>query len=272
MVGQVPLPPLGDHELLVFWCQLVALLAMSQLGGWAARALGQPRVIGELLAGVALGPSIAGEIWPAQWRWLFPDDDRQAGLLLGLAWFGIVLLLMKTGVDTDLGLIRQQGRAAATTAVGSLVVPLGVGIALGLVMPAIFVGGDTDRWVFAVFIGIAMAISSLPVAARIMSDLGVLTAPIGQLACLASSLRRERRAQRSRCPGDRRRDRRPIAGRAERRFLHGDRAHGDRHLGHRRSAPARQRRPVEIELDALRSARRVSPGLNQPRGCGRRGR
>ena len=96
---------------------------MPAPGGYVARILGQPRVIGELLAGVALGPSLAGEVWPHGWRWLFPDDDQQAGLLLGLAWFGIVLLLMTTGAETNLAIIGRQGRAALTTALGSLVVP-----------------------------------------------------------------------------------------------------------------------------------------------------
>lgn len=182
MIGSgVPLPPLGEHELLVFWCQLVTLLVAARAGGYVARRVGQPRVIGELLAGVALGPSLLGEVWPTGWRWLFPDDDRQAGLLLGLAWFGIVLLLMTTGAETDLAVIRRQGRAASTTAIGSLFVPLGAGIALGWWLPDQFLGDEGGRGIFAVFIGIALAISSLPVAARILSDLGLLVRPMGQL-------------------------------------------------------------------------------------------
>lgn len=177
----VPLPPLGDHELLVFWCQLAVLLLAARAGGYVVRYFGQPRVIGELLAGVALGPSLAGELWPRQWGWLFPDDERQAGLLLGLAWFGVVLLLMTTGAETDLAVVRRQGRAAVTTAFGSLLVPLGAGIALGWWLPTQFVGDDGRRWIFAVFIGIALAISSLPVAARILGDLGLLHRPMGQL-------------------------------------------------------------------------------------------
>jgi Kef-type K+ transport system membrane component KefB len=177
----VPLPPLGDHELLVFWVQLLVLLFVARAGGYLTRAIRQPRVVGELCAGVLLGPSIAGEIWPRGWHWLFPDSDRQAGLLLGLAWFGIVLLLMTTGAETDPSEIRRQGRAASWTAIGSLVVPLAAGVGLGWKLPDSFVGASSGRTTFAFFIGIALAISSLPVAARIMGDLGVLSTPVGQL-------------------------------------------------------------------------------------------
>ena len=181
VASTVPLPPLGEHELLVFWCQLLVLLTAARVGGYVLRLAGQPRVIGELVAGVVLGPSVFGELWPRGWTWLFPDDDRQAGLLLGLAWFGIVLLLMTTGAETDLSAVRRHGRAMVTTAVGSLVVPFGAGIALGWWLPVGFIGDQGSRGTFAVFIGIALAISSLPVAARILGDLGLLHRPLGQL-------------------------------------------------------------------------------------------
>lgn len=181
VASAVPLPPLDEHQLLVFWCQLFTLLLAARLGGYLLRLLGQPRVIGELLAGVALGPSLLGQVWPDGFRWLFPDDEAQAGLLLGLAWVGIVLLLMITGIETDLSAVRRQGRATMTTAVGSLVVPFAAGVALGWWLPAGFTGEGTSRWTFAVFMGIALAISSLPVAARILSDLGLLHRPLGQL-------------------------------------------------------------------------------------------
>ncbi len=180
LAAAVPLPPLGDHELLLFWCQLLVLLVGARLGGYALRLVGQPRVVGELLAGVLLGPTLFGQVWPRGWAWLFPDDDRQAGLLLGLAWFGIVLLLVTTGAETDLAAIRRQGRAVVTTTLGSLLIPFAAGVAVGWILPADFVGSDS-RVTFAVFIGVALAISSLPVAARILSDLGLLHRPFGQL-------------------------------------------------------------------------------------------
>ena len=96
LASVVPLPPLDEHSLLVFWCQILLVLVLARSGGYLLRRLGQPRVIGELLAGVALGPSLLGRVWPDGFEWLFPASERQAGLLLGLAWIGIVFLLSRT--------------------------------------------------------------------------------------------------------------------------------------------------------------------------------
>ena len=86
-----------------------------------------PRAIGELLAGVALGPSLLGQVSPRP-SMPFPANERQAGLLLGLAWIGIVFLLGITGADIYTSTIRRQGRAATTTTIGSLVLPARRGV------------------------------------------------------------------------------------------------------------------------------------------------
>lgn len=178
----VPLPPLDEHSLLVFWCQILVVLAAARAGGYAARRLGQPRVVGELLAGVALGPSLLGKVSPGTFEWLFPPSERQAGLLLGLAWIGIVFLLGLSGAEVDMGVIRSFGRAAWTTSFGSLVVPLAFGAGIAALIPATFIGSDGTRSIFVAFFAVAFAISSLPVAARVLSDLGLLSRPFAQLA------------------------------------------------------------------------------------------
>jgi Kef-type K+ transport system membrane component KefB len=180
-VALAPLPPLDEHALLVFWCQLLVVLGVARAGGYLARRVGMPRVIGELLAGVALGPSLLGQVWPSAFEWLFPADQVQAGLLLGLAWIGIVFLLGITGADIDTSIIRRQGRAATTTTIGSLVIPLAVGAFVGSQLPDGFLG-DASRTVFVLFFAVAFAISSLPVAARILSDLGLMNRPVAHLA------------------------------------------------------------------------------------------
>jgi len=178
----VPLPPLDEHSLLVFWCQILVVLAVSRLGGSAMRRIGQPRVIGELLGGVVIGSSVLGRVWPSGFDWLFPASERQAGLLLGLAWIGIVFLLGTTGAEVDLSTIRRQGRAAVTTTIGSIIVPLGAGALVAWQLPTGFAGSAATGPVFIAFFAVAFAISSLPVATRILRDLGLLERPFAHLA------------------------------------------------------------------------------------------
>ncbi len=176
----------SEHQLLIFWLQLFALLLAARLLGAAMRVIGQPAVIGELAAGLLLGPSVLGQLAPAAHAWLFPDDPLQRSLLAGPAWIGVFLLLILTGLETDLALIRRLGRAAARVALGSLLIPVAAGIALGIGLPGSFVGGDTERSVFALFMGTALGISALPVIAKILSDLDLMRRNVAQLLLAAA--------------------------------------------------------------------------------------
>ena len=122
------LPPLDEHHLLVFWTQLFVLLAVARLFGHALRRIGLATIVGQLLAGVVLGPSVFGRLWPDGFAWLLPDDDLQGGLLLAVGWVGIVLVLVVTGFETDLRLIGRLGRSSALVSVSSIVVPLAAGL------------------------------------------------------------------------------------------------------------------------------------------------
>lgn len=176
----------SEHQLFVFWCQLLALLLAARLLGGVARGLGQPPVIGELLAGVLLGPTVLGNVAPAAHAWLFPDDPGQRGLLAGLAWLGVFLLLVLTGMETDLALVRRLGRATARVATGSLVLPLAAGVALGFAMPEGFLGPNASRGVFALLMGAALALSALPVIAKILQDLDLMRRNVAQVLIAAA--------------------------------------------------------------------------------------
>lgn len=182
----MPAPALTEHQLLVFWCQLLALLLTARALGALARRLGQPSIVGELAAGILLGPSVLGALAPGVAAWLFPPDPVLNGLMAGIGWIGIFLLLILTGVETDLGLVRVLGRAAAWTSLGSLVVPLVTGFGLGMAMPDRFLG-ETDRGTFALFVATALVVSSLPVVATVLSQLGLMRRDFGQLT-LASGM------------------------------------------------------------------------------------
>ncbi|MDY7100274.1 MAG: cation:proton antiporter [Actinomycetota bacterium] len=175
------LVPPDEHELLVFWVSLAVLAGVARLLGGIARRFGQPAVVGELAAGVVLGPSVLGALAPGVSGALFPADRVQTAMLFTVGWIGVVLLLLAAGYETDFGLIRRLGRAAAIVALGSLLVPVVVGFGTGMVLPDQLLGDGTDRLVFALFVAAALSISSLPVIAKILAEMGLVRRTFGQL-------------------------------------------------------------------------------------------
>lgn len=180
------LTPVGEHELLLFWLQLVLLLAAARGLGALAQRFNQPRVVGELSAGVILGPSIFGRLLPDVAGYVFPGGEVESALILAIAWLGIVLLLVVTGFETDLGLLRRLGAPAVSLSTGSLVVPLLLGFGVGWIMPDTFWGGEANRLGFSLFIGVALSISALPVIAKIMVEMDLMRRNVGQLTIAAA--------------------------------------------------------------------------------------
>lgn len=174
-------PSLTEHQQLVFWTELLVVLAVARALGGFLRRIGQPAVVGELLSGVLLGPAVLGTLWPRGFGWLFPTGGAQAGALNAIGWLGIALLLVLTGFETDLGIVRRLGPAAASVATGALVLPLGCGVLLGLALPPSFAGGHSPRAVFVLFMAVVLSISSLPVIAKILGELGLMRRDLGQV-------------------------------------------------------------------------------------------
>ena len=186
------LTSLSHHELLVFWTQLLVLFAVARVLGELARRFALPSVVGELSAGLLLGPSVFGVFWPGGFDWFLPEGQSsasQSAMLLSIAWFGAAFLLVVAGFETDLALISRLGRVAALVTTGSVVVPLAGGLVVGWVMPTVFYGtvnGDQpDRIVFALFIAASVAVSALAVIAKILNDLGLMRRDVGQITIAA---------------------------------------------------------------------------------------
>ncbi|MEM8922251.1 MAG: cation:proton antiporter [Actinomycetota bacterium] len=175
------LTPLDHHELLVFWVQLLCLYGTARLFGAVARRLGLPSVIGELSAGLVLGPSVFKVLWPAGFHWFLPDSEIQSAMLLAVSWFSAAFLLVVAGFETDLDLIRRLGRAAALVTAGSLLVPLVGGLVVGGVLPETFYGESATPLVFTLFIATSVAVSALAVVAKILGDLGLMRRDVGQI-------------------------------------------------------------------------------------------
>ncbi|MGI9624670.1 MAG: cation:proton antiporter [Acidimicrobiales bacterium] len=179
--------PIEEHELLVFWVQLFVLLLFAHGFGWAMQKVGLPMVIGQLMAGLVLGPSVFGEIWPEGFEWFLPIEhgEVQSAALLAVAWVGIGLLLVVTGFETDLDLIVKLGRPAALVTAGSLLVPLAAGLGVGYALPDSFLGEGVERLTFALFVALALSVSSLAVVAKILSEMGLMRRDFGQITIAA---------------------------------------------------------------------------------------
>ena len=182
------LTSLDHHQLLVFWVQLLVLWAAARILGELARRLNLPSVVGQLCAGLLLGPSVFGVVWPGGFDWFLPGQpyaEQQSAMLLAVSWFSAAFLLVVAGYETDLDLIRRLGRAAVLVTLGSLVVPFVGGLVTGWSMPDSFYGEldgeQPSRLVFTLFIAVSVAVSALAVVAKILGDLGLMRRDVGQI-------------------------------------------------------------------------------------------
>jgi Kef-type K+ transport system membrane component KefB len=184
-----PVPPLAPHSLLVYLAAIAVLLGAARLLGRLAARIGMLAIVGELATGVVLGPSLLLHVFPGASHWLFPAAANQMHLLDGIAQVGAVLLVGVTGTQLDLRLLRHMGDTALTVSGLGLIVPLVLGVTLGLFLPATVVAsGHTSRVVLALFIGVTMCVSATPVIAKTLSDMRLLHRNLGQLILAAGSI------------------------------------------------------------------------------------
>ncbi|WP_394361033.1 cation:proton antiporter [Amycolatopsis sp. SB7-3] len=183
-----PVAPISAHAMLLFLLQLGLLLWLAFALGRLAIRLKMPAVVGELTAGVLIGPSVLAHLAPGLSAWLLPRDATQLNLLDAVGQLGVLLLVGITGMHMDLKLVRRKGGPAAWTSAGGLLVPLGLGIGLGFVLPASLIPAGTDRAVFALFLGVAMGVSAIPVIAKTLLEMRLLHRDIGQLIVSAAAV------------------------------------------------------------------------------------
>ncbi|SBT65708.1 Kef-type K+ transport system, membrane component KefB [Micromonospora sediminicola] len=160
---------------------LVAVVATARLCGALARRLGQPPVIGEILGGILLGPTLFGGVHT---NLLFPAQIRPS--LTILATIGVVLFMFFVGLEVDPGRLRGQGHLATSVSIAAVVLPFGLGALLATYLVARH--PTAHRVEFVLFLGTAMAVTAFPVLARILTDKGLLHTPIGGLALASAAV------------------------------------------------------------------------------------
>ncbi|MET0132095.1 MAG: cation:proton antiporter [Kibdelosporangium sp.] len=164
---------------------LPVILAACYLAGVLFRRIGQPAVIGEIIAGVLLGPSLLGLIWPAGFTWLFPAEV--VGTINTLAQLGLIFFMYLVGSEIDLASLRKRGFTAVTVSQVSIALPMitGIGLAFGL-YPAF--GNSVGFLPFALFLAVSMSVTAFPVLARILTDRGISRTPLGALALTCAAV------------------------------------------------------------------------------------
>ncbi|MDF5714732.1 MAG: cation:proton antiporter [Rhizonema sp. NSF051] len=177
--------PLGKEQLLLVLLELSLLLLVARALGELMRRIKLPPVIGELLAGVLLGPSVFGLILPNVQHYIFPHSQSQSDLISVVSWLGVLFLLVVTGLETDLNLIVRKGKTALLISLGGIIVPFITGLGLGWFLPDNLLVNPNQRLVFSLFIATAMSISAVPVIAKVLMDLKLIRRDIGQVTLAA---------------------------------------------------------------------------------------
>ncbi|MBX3729632.1 MAG: cation:proton antiporter [Candidatus Sumerlaeia bacterium] len=169
-------------QITIMFFALALLLGVARLLGELARHFQQPAVLGEILAGILLGPTILGTISPGLLETLFPQQGTNAQVLHGITTLCVVLFLMVAGMEVDLSTIFRLHRPALLIGMCGVVGPFFVGFALGHWFPrSMGMEAGANHLAFSMFLGVALAISALPVIAKTLIDLRLFRTDLGMV-------------------------------------------------------------------------------------------
>lgn len=191
-VTELPVKPSPGHSILaefshhmqqplaLLLVQIVLILAVSRLFGTLARKINQPAVVGEIIAGVVLGPSLFGLLWPESMATLFPKTSLNN--LQFLSQIGLAFFMFIVGMELDIQKIRNKAHDAVMISHASIVVPFFLGVGLAYFIFQQHAPANVNFLPFALFMGIAMSITAFPVLARIVQERKLTGTPLGTLA------------------------------------------------------------------------------------------
>ena len=168
---------------------VAVILIAARAGGVLFERMGQPSVIGEIAAGIALGPTLLGLLPGDPSSDLFPADALAVLQLIGQ--LGLVLFMFAVGWDLDLKIVRHRERAAATVSIASILLPFAFGLALAAHLHPdhdTVAGAAVPFWPFALFLGASLSLTAFPVLARILQEMGLASSPIGTLVITAAAV------------------------------------------------------------------------------------
>ena len=177
----------GEHAIIVFFTQVMLLIIAGRLLGEGMQRLGQPAVIGQLLGGILLGPTVFGTIWPAAQAAIFPLHSADRPMLSAVSELGVLMLLLLTGMETDLAR-RLVRRTAAITSAAGIAIPFLCGYSLGQILPASVLPDPHRRLITSLFLATALSISSVKIVAAVLREVDFLRRNLGQVILAAAIL------------------------------------------------------------------------------------
>lgn len=167
------------HPLAILLAQIVTIILFARLLGWVCKRIGQPTVIGEIAAGIMLGPSLVGRYFPTISAELFPPDSL--GNLQFLSQIGLILFMFVVGMELDLKVLKNRAQDAILVSHASIVFPFVLGVGLAYFLFADYAPSGVLFSSFALFLGIAMSVTAFPVLARIVQERGLNKTKLGAL-------------------------------------------------------------------------------------------
>jgi Kef-type K+ transport system membrane component KefB len=176
------------HLAALFFLQVAAILFVCRAVGWLGKRIGQPQVVGEMVAGFLMGPSLFGWLAPDLQAFLFPPSSLH--VLFVVSQLGLVLYMFSVGLEFRTELMLSHARRAAAVAIAGIVAPFALGSALALMMfkAGAFFGGGVLPFHAVLFVGAAMSITAFPMLARIISERGIAGTALGTLALAAGAM------------------------------------------------------------------------------------
>jgi len=167
------------HPLAILLAQIITIILVARFFGWLFRKIGQPSVIGEIIAGIFLGPSLVGSYFPEFSSALFPSESL--GNLQFLSQIGLILFMFVIGMELDLKVLKNRANEAVVISHASIVFPFSLGIGLSYFVYYRFAPEGIAFLSFALFMGIAMSITAFPVLARIVQERGIHKTKLGAI-------------------------------------------------------------------------------------------
>lgn len=174
------------HPLAILLAQIITIILTARILGWICKKIGQPTVIGEIIAGIVLGPSLIGMFFPEFSNALFPTQSL--GNLQFLSQIGLILFMFMVGMELDLKTLQNKAHEAIVISHASIIFPFALGIGLAYYIYQTFAPPNVQFLSFGLFIGIAMSITAFPVLARIVHERGIHKTKVGVIVITCAAV------------------------------------------------------------------------------------